>query len=95
VSTADERRILALATAFVVPSGAAALIYQVVWVRLLRFVAEPGRLDVRPYLESDSPHDSQLDALARYLFRVGEETMAEQLIRWQGAPRTRGGRPQP
>jgi len=34
-STAGERRILALATAFVVPSGAAALIYQVVWVRLL------------------------------------------------------------
>ena len=32
---ADERRVLALATAFVVPSGAAALIYQVVWVRLL------------------------------------------------------------
>jgi len=30
-----ERRALALATAFVVPSGAAALIYQVVWVRLL------------------------------------------------------------
>lgn len=34
-STAGERRIFALATAFVVPSGAAALIYQVVWVRLL------------------------------------------------------------
>lgn len=30
-----SRRVLALATAFVLPSGAAALIYQVVWVRLL------------------------------------------------------------
>jgi len=41
-----------------------------------RLIAESGRLDVLPHLAGSS----QLDALARYLFRVGEEQMARQAL---------------